>query len=819
MEGAGETREREAAELLKVLGEPDAIFMPTASDTLKDYLKLGQAVRFFTVFCVAQFSRSSAQPEDAVRALTAGFRGYAEMCNLLASWSEDAGCGVEEIQGVLVKTVADRVKAVYDPQCTRNVFQTKSRNVPWMNFMVTKPFWRSVLYELAEVHKSDAVLGLILSTIEELGHQDELATILLGFRLFNQALVQSISKMLSSSEQKLVEDLPKFRKMCAQSPNTYLYTQLVLLSSVEAAGASGERLLRLFQELHDHVVAEHKGNKTVSRLGYLLMGVSQHKELSTGLFVMLENGKTNPADINKVHRSFTQPENRPPVAFLHNTAFLEMLVDDLFITGREIPSKYLDKYVYCLAYATSPVAGEFVDEEDSRLSAVIKAIDMASSVAKKNFFGSELDRHLPLLHHYVASFPVVCMGLLRWIRCNMCDRSYYEKGTHSLSMGRFLSLVLNIAATQIKLRLHCVDLLKTAYETVETSQTEEGMAGEAARVKSDLLDAVVTLLLTDDGLVVAATIRWMEDLVTRVSTDTAIVRHFVKQLLTSVVAPFSPHFVEFVAKLLLHAIPQNPNYTYVQQLLKVFAASVPSEPSLIDAFLREAFATPRLSPKGQSLLAELQSRILPQVKPPVAVVPQLEAVVAKPVLQPAAIVKSATVLKIANLNPALLAKSKLEAAAKADKGEKEKNGAGEKVDVKKPAAGSRGTSAKKGTKREKKEALPKAKKAKKRRNSDDDDDEEMVDDDYDDEDEEVVDSDNEEKGDRKKGSPSAPAPRRQAIPRSTKRIIPAALLEPPEPAKKIKSGLSLVIPAGIIAKQKKAKKNDDDDAYLEFSDE
>jgi hypothetical protein len=46
---------------------------------------------------------------------------------------------------------------------------------------------------------------------------------------------------------------------------------------------------------------------------------------------------------NKVHRSFAAAENVPPVAFLQNSAFLEMLVDDLFITARELPAKYLDK--------------------------------------------------------------------------------------------------------------------------------------------------------------------------------------------------------------------------------------------------------------------------------------------------------------------------------------------------------------------------------------------------------------------------------------------------------------------------------------------
>jgi hypothetical protein len=162
---------------LALLSEADAIFMPNATETLTRFLK-----------------DKDNKPEDAIRALSTGFRGYAEMCNLLATWAEESGgCTAEEISGLMVKTVANKIKQVffflfvrfffssssfvflfakvYDPQCTRGVFQTRSRNIPWMNFMVTKPLWRSVLYELAEVHKADAVLGLALSKIEELGHQ------------------------------------------------------------------------------------------------------------------------------------------------------------------------------------------------------------------------------------------------------------------------------------------------------------------------------------------------------------------------------------------------------------------------------------------------------------------------------------------------------------------------------------------------------------------------------------------------------------------------------------------------------------------------
>jgi hypothetical protein len=47
MEGEGG---RDAgAELLRVLGEPDAIFTPNATDVLKEYLKLGK-VRFSLCF-------------------------------------------------------------------------------------------------------------------------------------------------------------------------------------------------------------------------------------------------------------------------------------------------------------------------------------------------------------------------------------------------------------------------------------------------------------------------------------------------------------------------------------------------------------------------------------------------------------------------------------------------------------------------------------------------------------------------------------------------------------------------------------------------
>ncbi len=173
--------------------------------------------------------------------------------------------------------------------------------------------------------------------------------------------------------------------------------------------------------------------------------------------------------------------------------------------------------MFCLAYACSVGA----DGDTSRLEATQRAIESASKVAKKNLFGPQLEQQVPLLQHYIASFPVVSMGLLKWIQCNVCDRMYYEKGTHTLSLARFLSLLVDICATQPRQRLLCVDLLRSAYETLEAAQTDEqGLSGEAATVKGSLLSTTVQMLMCGEAEVVSAVLSWTRLLTTRSTTDT-----------------------------------------------------------------------------------------------------------------------------------------------------------------------------------------------------------------------------------------------------------------------------------------------------------
>ena len=616
-----EEEKEEKIDVKELLSLPDAIFEPNANELVKEYLKHGSEAG----------QTEEKKMVEAVKALTSGFQGYSSMVTLLGHWLEDSGCEVQEIKSVLTNTVANKVKSVYDPQCTRSVFQTKSRNIPWMNFMVRNPFWRQVLYELSEAHKSDSVLGLALSRIEELGHQEELATILLGFRLFNRAIVQSVTKMTAGNEQKMIEDLAKFKKMCTQSPNTYLYSQLVLLHASRLP--NGSHLMRLFEELEQHVVTEHK-EKIVPRMGFLLMGLSQHKDLYTGVLTMIENGKTNPADIMKLYRAYSGQEALTTrVDFLQNYSLLKMLVDELYTTGVDIPSKYLDKYIYVLAYAA--------DQKNLKLCQ--KAIAMSSNIAKKNMFGSELEKHVSLLQHYIASFLVVSMGVLRWIQCSLCDRSYYEKGTHSLSLKRFVAFVVEIGATHAKQTPHCMRLLKQAYEAVESAETEEGMVGEGVMVKNRILEGVIQLMLLGDSEIIAFVMEWIQGLLKR--SDVTIIRHFVKNLLSNVCPPYSAEFVEFVSTILVHCIPNNPDITYVQQLLSVFQ-EFPGGPSVVDRFLKE------LEQQSYgSKTRELIEKVILRVNPRKAAALAAEK---KKAAKPAAVVTSSTIIKIANLDPSLI---------------------------------------------------------------------------------------------------------------------------------------------------------------------
>jgi hypothetical protein len=97
---------------------------------------------------------------------------------------------------------------------------------------------------------------------------------------------------------------------------------------------------------------DHSSSRVAPKLGYLLIGLFAHdRELATGIVAMIEAHKTNPADVMKIHRSYSI--NCPTVNFLHNNSLLSMLLDDLFSVSIEIAPKHLDKYIYCLAYATS----------------------------------------------------------------------------------------------------------------------------------------------------------------------------------------------------------------------------------------------------------------------------------------------------------------------------------------------------------------------------------------------------------------------------------------------------------------------------------
>lgn len=421
--------------------------------------------------------------------------------------------------------------------------------------------------------------------------------------------------------------------MCAQSPNAYMYAQLVLLNASQLDSAGSARLMRLYWELERLAIAEHPSSRVVPRLGFLLMGVfgGSHRELALGIVAMLEAGESNPADLLKIHRAYSAP-NPPPVRFLRNQRLLAMLVDDVFSPTKELAAKWADKYIYCVAYACA-----VADSGDaSMLAPTQQAIEVASRVAKQNLFGPQLEEHMPLLQHYVASFPVVAKGLLHWIRANVCDRAYFEKGTHSLSLARFISLVVDICATQPRQRAECVELLQSAYDTVESAQAQEGLLGEAASVKvgpekkrpgshlltplcvsqTHLLNALVRTMLVGDGNVVSAILKWTQQLTQRSTTDTAIMRQYVKQLFASVAPPYGAPFVEYVAVMLDYCVPATSDAAYVQQLMRTFQTN-PSvaASSLLTRFLADTVSSARgkseLTPRAAQLLNSIVERLEP----------------------------------------------------------------------------------------------------------------------------------------------------------------------------------------------------------------
>lgn len=455
--------------------------------------------------------------------------------------------------------------------------------------MIKHSTWRHLIYELSETNRDCLLLNYGIQKISEAGHEDEIAALPSAstyFSVFNRVLSETINKALNQPEWDLANALSDFKKMCRHSEHTFVYTQAVLhaLFSTDPSG----RLRRISEELSEsppfeipvdpmsttliETSAEQRNEEQIqffqSSLLYLT-NLCSYASFASSYISIMKSSYPSPGDVRSIHQAYTQiPPNDsgpsspasssvynrgpPPAAFLRSHQFLDKLIEALFSTQPEIPSDYLNSYVWLLAYASCSTDSRDISPSatvesalpinlvsEIELKAVSEGILKVVAVCKSTSVGLAMTSALETTLAHIE-YSIVCLISLHWIRSCICDPEKIATSWGLRFLSSQLEILQEIAATHPVLQPHCTKILFDAF-IVET--TMDPNIASVARKK--FMEYAVFLM--EYGYVIPV-LKKVEGLVGRV--DQSLIRHFLLNTLEMAESPFSLAFIDPIARLL-----------------------------------------------------------------------------------------------------------------------------------------------------------------------------------------------------------------------------------------------------------------------------
>lgn len=113
------------------LGSVDAIMKPDIVDTITHFVDAG------------------GKPDEAIQLLSTGYRGHAQMVNLICSWLVLCGYSTEKIQNAIEARIRDKILDKFNPTAADMFFKKKAGDTEWFDEMIKCPQWRTLFYKLA----------------------------------------------------------------------------------------------------------------------------------------------------------------------------------------------------------------------------------------------------------------------------------------------------------------------------------------------------------------------------------------------------------------------------------------------------------------------------------------------------------------------------------------------------------------------------------------------------------------------------------------------------------------------------------------------
>jgi negative elongation factor C/D len=508
-------------ECLDKFSTPDYIMEPGIFTQLKRYFQAG------------------GNPEQVIELLSHNYSAVAQMANLLAEWLILGGVKVTDVQAMVENHLKDMILKTFDPKKADTIFTEEGETPAWLTEMIEHPTWRSLIYRLAEEYPDCLMLNFTIKLISDAGFQGEITSISTAaqqIEVFSRVLKTTISSFLQNSED-WQNSILECAKMVCHGQHTYVYSQ-VLLQVLSQEPKGGSNMKRLSQEI-THCAQQNQHD--VTPITMALNGAARFPQACQALTSMLSRNTLNPADITVLYRNYSALDP-PPIDLVRTPQFLELLVDSLFKPGIKLNPEHKPKYIYLLAYAASVCevssgkkgqsARKTLNKDE--LKATIQAIEKVHSICNINKGSAELIAELSTLYQCIR-FPVVSVGVVRWVESTVTEPSYFKLCTEHTPIH--LALLDEVVTCHTLLHPKVLQLLIQLFE----SKQDELEILVQLEMRKMLLDRMVNLL--SRGCVVPV-VKYIKQCWLRGDTDISLIRYFVTEVLEAIAPPYTPEFVQ-----------------------------------------------------------------------------------------------------------------------------------------------------------------------------------------------------------------------------------------------------------------------------------
>uniref|UniRef100_M0RAI9 Negative elongation factor complex member C/D n=1 Tax=Rattus norvegicus TaxID=10116 RepID=M0RAI9_RAT len=517
--GEGEDDAEVQQECLHKFSTRDYIMEPSIFNTLKRYFQAGGS------------------PENVIQLLSENYTAVAQTVNLLAEWLIQTG--VEPVQ--VQETVENHLKSLlikhFDPRKADSIFTEEGETPAWLEQMIAHTTWRDLFYKLAEAHPDCLMLNFTVKLISDAGYQGEITSVSTAcqqLEVFSRVLRTSLATILDGGEENLEKNLPEFAKMVCHGEHTYLFAQ-AMMSVLAQEEQGGSAVRRVAQEVQRF--AQEKGHDA-SQITLALGTAASYPRACQALGAMLSRGALNPADITVLFKMFTSMDP-PPVELIRVPAFLDLFMQSLFKPGAKINQDHKHKYIHILAYAASVVETwkkEGSERKELRIRSLLRGPHQTTCIRSRY-----LSRMKETLYLSACRFPVVAMGVLKWVDWTVSEPRYFQLQTDHTPVH--LALLDEISTCHQLLHPQVLQLLVKLFET-EHSQLD---VMEQLELKKTLLDRMVHLLSRGYVLPVVSYIRKCLE---KLDTDISLIRYFVTEVLDVIAPPYTSDFVQLFLPIL-----------------------------------------------------------------------------------------------------------------------------------------------------------------------------------------------------------------------------------------------------------------------------